>query len=123
MRLWKYQIINYYKNMKINHLMCNKATFLVLTVAFSFTAFIACNSKDNTESTVDPTTIKVSGREDAELTAPPMVPKPIGARAAKKLIVNMEIIEKEGEMADGVKYVYWTFGGSVPGSFIRTRIG
>ncbi len=35
----------------------------------------------------------------------------------------MEIIEKEGEMADGVKYVYWTFGGSVPGSFIRTRIG
>jgi nitrite reductase (NO-forming) len=26
-------------------------------------------------------------------------------------------------MADGVKYVYWTFGGTVPGSFIRTRIG
>ena len=35
----------------------------------------------------------------------------------------MEIKEIEGEMADGVKYVYWTFGGSVPGSFIRTRVG
>ena len=35
----------------------------------------------------------------------------------------MEILEKEGEMADGVSYVYWTFGGSVPGSFIRTRVG
>ena len=35
----------------------------------------------------------------------------------------MEILEEEGEMTDGVKYVYWTFGGSVPGSFIRTRVG
>ena len=26
-------------------------------------------------------------------------------------------------MAEGVKYVFWTFGGSVPGSFIRTRVG
>ena len=59
----------------------------------------------------------------AELTAPPFVPKPVGDRPAKKLIVNMEIKEIEGEMADGVKYVYWTFGGSVPGSFIRTRVG
>jgi nitrite reductase (NO-forming) len=32
----------------------------------------------------------------------------------------MEIIEKEGEMADGVKYVYWTFGGTVPEVLIRT---
>ena len=35
----------------------------------------------------------------------------------------MEILEQEGEMANGVSYVYWTFGGSVPGSFIRTRVG
>jgi hypothetical protein len=31
----------------------------------------------------------------AELTAPPFVPKPVGNRPAKKLIVNMEIIEKK----------------------------
>ena len=72
---------------------------------------------------VDAKEIKTEGTMVAELTAPPMVPKPIGNRPAMKLTVNMEIIEKEGEMADGVKYVYWTFGGSVPGSFIRTRVG
>jgi len=59
----------------------------------------------------------------AELTAPPNVPRGVGKRKAKKLIVNMEVLEEEGEMTDGVKYVYWTFGGSVPGSFIRTRVG
>ena len=59
----------------------------------------------------------------AELTSPPNVPRSVGRRKAKKLIVDMEILEKEGEMADGVSYVYWTFGGSVPGSFIRTRVG
>jgi len=67
--------------------------------------------------------IPVEGEMVAELTAPPLVPKPVGDRAATKLIVNLEIKELEGEMADGVKYTYWTFGGSVPGSFIRTRVG
>ncbi|THF47431.1 nitrite reductase, copper-containing [Flavobacterium supellecticarium] len=59
----------------------------------------------------------------ADLTPPPMVPKPVANRKASKLIVNMEVKEMEGQMVDGVTYVYWTFGGSVPGSFIRTRIG
>lgn len=67
--------------------------------------------------------IETDGQKEAELTAPPFVPKPVGDRAAMTLIVNMEIKEEEGEMADGVKYTYWTFGGSVPGSFIRTRAG
>ncbi|MDH6601511.1 nitrite reductase (NO-forming) [Myroides gitamensis] len=63
------------------------------------------------------------GEREAELTAPPLVPKPVGKRAATKLNVNLEILEQEGEMVDGVKYMYWTFGGTVPGSFIRTRVG
>jgi nitrite reductase (NO-forming) len=67
--------------------------------------------------------IKVEGQQEAELTAPPFVPKPVGNREATKLVVHMEVKELEGEMADGVKYTYWTFGGSVPGSFIRTRVG
>lgn len=72
------------------------------------------------ESTAD---IPVSREMTAELTAPPHVPTPVGKRKAKKLIVKMEILEKEGELTNGVRYVYWTFGGSVPGSFIRTRVG
>ncbi|SMO70179.1 dissimilatory nitrite reductase (NO-forming), copper type apoprotein [Saccharicrinis carchari] len=59
----------------------------------------------------------------AILTSPPNVPPPTADRVAKKLIVDMEILEQEGELTNGVKYVYWTFGGTVPGSFIRTKIG
>ncbi len=59
----------------------------------------------------------------AILTSPPNVPAPTAKRMAKKLVVDMEILEQEGEMTNGVKYVYWTFGGTVPGSFIRTKIG
>lgn len=71
----------------------------------------------------NPEQMKVYGESEAEMTAPPMVPRPVGKRAATKLIVNMEVVEKEMEMADGVTYNYWTFDGSVPGSFIRTRVG
>lgn len=94
---------------------------LALILVASSAIMMSCK-KENAKT--DAAAISVEGDPiTAELTAPPFVPKPVGDRPAKKLIVNMEIIEKEGEMADGVKYVYWTFGGSVPGSFIRTRIG
>ncbi|MFZ4797786.1 MAG: copper-containing nitrite reductase [Bacteroidia bacterium] len=106
----------------------NKKTILSMLkmatiIGISSALITSCNSAGNSNTKVDATQIKVSGTMEAELTAPPLVPKPVGNRAAMKLTVNMEIIEKEGVMADGVKYIYWTFGGSVPGSFIRTRIG
>jgi nitrite reductase (NO-forming) len=68
-------------------------------------------------------TVPVSGQQVAELTSPPFVPKPVGDRGPTKLVVNLEVIEKEGIMADSVRYVFWTFGGTVPGSFIRARVG
>ncbi len=74
-------------------------------------------------SSKDYTTEAVSGESLAIMTAPPNVPTPVGSRAATKLVVEMEIIEEADEMVDGVSYVYWTFGGTVPGSFIRTRVG
>ena len=80
-------------------------------------------NENKTKVKMDPARIAVQGEIEAELTAPPKVPASVGDRSAKKLVVNMEVIEEEGEMTDGVKYVYWTFGGSVPGSFIRTRVG
>jgi len=89
---------------------------------FGFLLFMSgCRKTEKTHE--DPIAIKTMGELEATLTAPPNVPRPVGDRAAKKLIVNMEVLEKEGTMTDGVKYVYWTFGGSVPGSFIRTRVG
>ena len=39
------------------------------------------------------------------------------------MIVNLDIIEKPMRLADSVDYAMWTFGGTVPGSFIRVREG
>ena len=93
-------------------------------IAVAGILFTSCGDNDsNKKASVDAAVIAIQGTMKAELTAPPFVPAPVGDRPAKKLLVDMEILEQEGEMADGVKYVYWTFGGSVPGSFIRTRVG
>lgn len=103
--------------------MKNPIKFLSLAVV-SALLLTGCGDTSTKEKPLkDPSTIMLNGSMEAELTAPPFVPAPVGDRDAKKLIVNMEILEEEGEMADGVKYNYWTFGGSVPGSFIRTRVG
>jgi nitrite reductase (NO-forming) len=59
----------------------------------------------------------------ATLTAPPNVPPPITRKTPAKVIVNLEVIEQNMRLADGVEYQMWTFGGSVPGSFIRVREG
>ncbi|MGB0999314.1 MAG: multicopper oxidase domain-containing protein, partial [Flavobacteriales bacterium] len=107
--------------MKTTHLQAALSAF-ALTSLLILSACGGDQTSDKTISTSS-TTIGVVGEMQAELTAPPLVPKPVGNRPAKKLIVDMEIIEEEGEMTDGVSYVYWTFGGTVPGSFIRTRVG
>ncbi|GGW66525.1 dissimilatory nitrite reductase (NO-forming) copper type apoprotein [Winogradskyella epiphytica] len=96
---------------------------LLLGTAIAGALFLtSCKGNENNEPTNN-SDISVSREMVAELTAPPHVPTPIGRRKAKKLKVNMEILEQEGELTDGVRYNYWTFGGSVPGSFIRTRVG
>lgn len=92
-------------------------------IAITGLLFTNCGDNVKSKTAVNAARIPISGTIKAELTAPPFVPAPVGDRPAKKLLLEMEILEKEGEMADGVKYVYWTFGGSVPGSFIRTRVG
>lgn len=61
--------------------------------------------------------------EKAVLTSPPNVPPPITRTAPAKVVVDLEVIEKVGQIADGVEYTFWTFGGSVPGNFIRVRQG
>ena len=61
--------------------------------------------------------------EKAVLTDAPHVPPPISRTAPAKVTVELEVLETEGEIADGVRYVYWTFGGRSPGKFIRVRQG
>ena len=59
----------------------------------------------------------------AVLTSPPMVPPPTNRTKPAKVIVELEVIEKEMPISEGVTYTFWTFGGTVPGSFIRVRQG
>jgi nitrite reductase (NO-forming) len=96
---------------------------IIAFALFAAVSVFSCAKKEKAHDTDYYEKIKVEGQKEAELTAPPFVPKPVGDRPAMRLVVNMEIKEEEGEMVDGVKYTYWTFGGSVPGSFIRTRVG
>ena len=66
---------------------------------------------------------EIAGEEKAVLTAAPNVPPPIQRKHATKVIVNLEVREVVKRMADGVEYLFWTFGGEVPGLFIRVREG
>jgi nitrite reductase (NO-forming) len=59
----------------------------------------------------------------AALTSPPNVPPPVHRSHPAKVIVELEVREVEKEISEGVRYTFWTFGGTVPGSFIRIRRG
>jgi nitrite reductase (NO-forming) len=64
-----------------------------------------------------------TGEEIAVLTEAPHVPPPITRTHPTRVIVNLEVREVVKQLADGVEYTFWTFGGSVPGKFIRIREG
>lgn len=59
----------------------------------------------------------------ATLTAPPFVPEPPTHKEPAKVVVRLEVKEITLPISDGVDYTFWTFGGTVPGSFIRIRQG
>ncbi len=66
---------------------------------------------------------QIEGEENLALINPPSVPPPITRDHATKVIVHLEVRELEGRLADGVTYTFWTFGGTIPGKFIRVREG
>jgi nitrite reductase (NO-forming) len=66
---------------------------------------------------------KIIGEEKAKLTHAPFVPPPINRDHPTKVIIDMDVRELVKPLSDGVEYVFWTFGGDVPGEFIRVREG
>ncbi len=66
---------------------------------------------------------KLRGEEAALLTDAPNVPPPIDRDYAAHVVVELETVEVTKTLAPGVEYTFWTFGGSVPGKFIRVREG
>lgn len=97
--------------------------FAAIALVAAVFIMTSCVNKQGGKTYEDAVDIPVHQEMIAELTPPPLVPTPIGKRKAKKLIVDMEIVELEGTMTNGVTYLYWTFDGTVPGSFIRARVG
>ncbi len=61
--------------------------------------------------------------EKATLTTAPNVPPAIGRTAPATVVVNFEAKEYVGELADGVKYKFWSYNGTVPGPMVRVRQG
>lgn len=59
----------------------------------------------------------------AELVAPPGVPAPPNRTEPALVKVSLETVERKGRLADGAEFVFWTFGGTVPGPMIRVREG
>jgi len=59
----------------------------------------------------------------AILASAPQVPPPVDRAGNARVIVALETTEVKGTLADGVQYTFWTFGGTVPGPFIRVRVG
>ena len=100
---------------------------IITSFAIALLALQACKqnpTESSANSTENAMEIKVSGEtETQQKTNPPMLPGAIGDRAAKKVIVHLEATEEEGELADGVTYKFWTFNSTVPGTFIRIRVG
>lgn len=108
--------------MKVKHLILSAST-----IGMMF-ALVSCGAngggqagEENKTAAID---MKVTGKaEVAEVTGAPHVPAPVGDRGPKKWIVNLETTEMEAEIADGINYTFWTFNNTVPGSFIRVRVG
>jgi nitrite reductase (NO-forming) len=101
---------------------------LVAGTAVVVTAALAGLGKSGGTAGYSPVPIHVPsdeivGQEVAVLSDAPNVPAPITRTNATKVIVNLDVIEKKMRLADGVEYTMWTFGGSVPGKFIRVREG
>lgn len=102
-------------------------TFLLLLTA-------ACSSAATV--TPAPTTVTsdghvehtpASGSTGAPVQLPslpqPTVPLPITRKEPAVVKIELEVKELQARLDDGVGYTYWTFGGSVPGPFLRVREG
>ena len=98
---------------------------LVLAAAFTtvLVASAATGPADAKGPVVLPPELASMPIEQAILTSPPHVPPAIKRQYAARMVVNLEVREVVAKLADGVEYTFWTFGGSVPGSFIRIREG
>jgi nitrite reductase (NO-forming) len=77
------------------------------------------------EATALPTTVPTAAPATAADIArdPTDLPAPLPRRAPTNVRLDLETQEVDGQLADGTTFTYWTFGGKVPGPFLRIRVG
>ncbi len=61
--------------------------------------------------------------QESIVRAPTDLPGTVGDRGPETVRVELESIERMGNLDDGTSYRYWTFNGQVPGPFVRVRVG
>jgi len=54
---------------------------------------------------------------------PTDLPGTVGDRNAQTVDLELTAQELEGQLTDGTTFTYWTFNGTVPGPFVRVRVG
>ncbi len=107
--------------------MSNLKIRMIVSVIGAVIALTSCDQSSEKSSSTQANIEKESTSNlpviKAVLTQAPNVPPPITRDYVAKVVVNMETQEKVMRLADGVDYMFWTFGGQVPGQFIRIREG
>ncbi|MEO6814363.1 MAG: copper-containing nitrite reductase [Ginsengibacter sp.] len=101
-----------------------KTAVLQLTLLASLTVLsFSCKTNSGNSTSESKIDTVLTGTVTAELTVAPNVPKPLTYTSPKKVMVTIETIEKVMPISDSSEYTFWTFGGHVPGQFIRVRQG
>ena len=90
----------------------------VLSLLTAAPAVWASEISVSSAQTCDPAEV-----ENAILSQAPNVAPPLTRHRPARVIVSLEVQEVIRRLADGVEYPFWTFGGTVPGNFIRVREG
>jgi nitrite reductase (NO-forming) len=91
----------------------------VILAVIALTVYSCTNNKPKT----DPNHPDISGEHEAELTDAPFVPQSGSWDRPQKVVVHLEIREIQNQILGGTDYTFWTFGGKVPGKFIRVKKG
>jgi nitrite reductase (NO-forming) len=73
--------------------------------------------------TIEHQHVAYEGESSPIIRAAAELPATAGLREPRLVQLELETIERIGNLADGTTYRYWTFGGQVPGPFVRVRVG
>ena len=92
----------------------------IRSMALCSLCLLGCNSNQKSASVGSEI---LSGAEEAVLTSAPAVPPPISRNHPTKVTIRLEVREVVKTLSPGVQYTFWTFGGEVPGKFMRIREG